>query len=442
MTSAADQTSTMSGQVSGLAAYREVLRMPGVLRLVVLSTLARVPQTAAGVALTLHVARTLGAGYATAGLVVAASTVGMTIGGPWRGRVIDRQGVRRAFVPSIVVGGGAWLLAPFLHPLGLVVVGFVGGVLALPIFTVTRQSLAVLVPPDRRRVVFSLDSIGTEVSFMIGPALGVLVATQWSSYAALALLGVTTVAAGLAFWLLDPPTRSEQPVPHADEAPDTLDGELAGRARITRRDWFTPSLGVILGVSAAATIVLAATDVSIVAVLDDAGQVGFAGVVIVTWALGSLVGVLVYGALRRAVSPMWLLFALAVLTVPAAFAHSVFWLAVALFVAGALCAPTIAATTEAVARLVPEQARGEAMGWHGSALTVGTAVGAPLAGVVIDGIAPSAGFAVAGGVGALIAGIGLSAGTARSWRRRSLSRPGPQRQPQVAEPSVRPARCR
>src|SRR4051812_45246265 len=59
-------------------------------------------------AVTLHVARTLGAGYATAGIVMAATTIGMTLGGPWRGRVVDRSGLRRALLPSIVVGGAAW----------------------------------------------------------------------------------------------------------------------------------------------------------------------------------------------------------------------------------------------------------------------------------------------------------------------------------------------
>jgi MFS family permease len=429
MSTAIDRTASHASP-----SYRSVLSAPGVLRLVVLSTLARVPQTAAGVVLTLHVARTLGAGYATAGLVMAATTIGMTVGGPWRGRVVDSAGLRRAMVPSIVVGGGAWFAAPFLSPTGLVIAGLLGGVLTLPVFTVTRQSLAILVPQEQRRVVYSIDSIGTEVSFMVGPALGVLIATQWSSYAGLVLVGIATVLAGVAFWLLNPPTRSA--------APD----EPAGSAvRISRRDWFTPSLGVVLGVSGAATIVLSATDVSIVAVLDDAGKVSYAALVVVLWSLGSMVGVAAYGVLHRTVSPLWLLFTLALLTLPAALAHSVAWLGAALFLAGAMCAPTIAATTEAVARLVPERARGEAMGWHGSALTVGTAIGAPLAGAVIDGVGPSHGFVVAGGAGMLIAGFGLSVQCVRTWRRRGLVVGGevPADLGRVpARPSQVPADCR
>ncbi|MGZ4651271.1 MAG: MFS transporter, partial [Kineosporiaceae bacterium] len=62
-----------------LAPYRRVLRRPGVLRLLLFATLARVPVTAAGVVLTLHVVTTLGLGYAAAGLVATAATVGMAI---------------------------------------------------------------------------------------------------------------------------------------------------------------------------------------------------------------------------------------------------------------------------------------------------------------------------------------------------------------------------
>src|SRR3954454_20794797 len=49
------------------------------------------------------------------------------------------------------------------------------------------------------------------------------------------------------------------------------------------------------------------------------------------------------------------------------------------------------------------------MGWHGSALTIGTAVGAPLAGASIDAVAPWAGFAVVGATGLLLAVLGLVA---------------------------------
>jgi len=50
--------------------------------------------------------------------------------------------------------------------------------LALPLFSVSRQSLAALVPEERRRTAYSLDSMSVEASFAVGPAVGVLVVTQ------------------------------------------------------------------------------------------------------------------------------------------------------------------------------------------------------------------------------------------------------------------------
>src|SRR6185437_9463104 len=61
------------------------------------------------------------------------------------------------------------------------------------------------------------------------------------------------------------------------------------------------------------------------------------------------------------------------------------------------------ASTDLISRIVPDGARGEAMGWHGSSLTVGLAIGSPLAGWAIDLGSPSWGFAAVGLVGALAA---------------------------------------
>jgi predicted MFS family arabinose efflux permease len=116
----------------------------------------------------------------------------------------------------------------------------------------------------------------------------------------------------------------------------------------------------------------------------------------------------VYGALQRPVSPLVLLAGLALLTIPVGLAADPWLLAALILPAGALCAPVITATAEEVARRVPERVRGEAMGWHGSALTAGTALGAPLAGSAIDASAPWAGFAVVGGLGLVLAVGGLA----------------------------------
>jgi MFS family permease len=97
-----------------LAPYADLLRRPGVLRLVLVALVARIPHAATGVVVTLHVVGALGKGYAQAGLVAAAMTIGMAIGAPWRGRRVDSWGVRRALLPSVIIEAAVWVVAPFL----------------------------------------------------------------------------------------------------------------------------------------------------------------------------------------------------------------------------------------------------------------------------------------------------------------------------------------
>ena len=59
-----------------LAPYRQVLAVPGVRALLLVGVLARIPATAIGMTLTLHVATTLGRSWTQAGLVTAAFTIG------------------------------------------------------------------------------------------------------------------------------------------------------------------------------------------------------------------------------------------------------------------------------------------------------------------------------------------------------------------------------
>jgi predicted MFS family arabinose efflux permease len=55
-----------------------------------------------------------------------------------------------------------------------------------------------------------------------------------------------------------------------------------------------------------------------------------------------------------------------------------------LTVAGSLSSPTVTAVSDELSRVVPAGNRGEAMGWHGSATTLGNAAGVPITGVTID----------------------------------------------------------
>ncbi|MFI5936791.1 MFS transporter [Actinoplanes sp. NPDC051494] len=392
-----------------LTPYRETLALRGIKSLLIVATLARIPITAGTVTLTLHVTLDLGLGYGAAGLVGALFTVGGSLGAPIMGRITDRRGLRPVLVLTTVAEVIFWTSAQALPYWALLVAAFVGGFLTLPAFAVARQSIAALAPESHRLPAFALDSITTELSFMTGPALGVLISTTAGPRVAMLVVGTGILLSGVGLFLLNPPIRAH------DEAP------VSAGDRVPRSAWLRPRLVAVLAISSAATLVLSGTDVAVVAVLRDSGQVQWTGAVLSIWAVYSLAGGFAYGMVRQGLPPLALLTPMALLTIPVGLAGDHWWLlAVLLLPAGALCAPLITATADAVSRLTPAAARGEAMGWHNSSLTVGVALGAPLAGVVMDTFSPAWGFTAVGGVGLLVAATVLPI---ELRRRRGLTRP-------------------
>ncbi|MFF5084204.1 MFS transporter [Actinoplanes sp. NPDC000266] len=381
-----------------LTPYRETLALPGIKSLLAVATLARIPIAAGAVTLTLHVVDDLDRGYGAAGLIGAAFTIGGSVGAPVMGRLIDRRGLRLVLVLTTIAEVLFWSLAQAVPFPVLLVIALVGGFLALPAFSVARQAIAAMTPESQRLPAFALDSITTELSFMTGPALGVLIATSAGPRWAMLAIGAGILVSGVGLWLLNPPVRA------AHEA------SIESGARVPRRSWLTPRFVAILAITSAATIVLAGTDVAVVAVLRENGELGWTGLVMTLWAFFSLLGGFAYGTIRRGLPPIVLLAPMAIATAVVSLGSSHWWLiALLLLPAGALCAPLITSSADAVSRMTPAAARGEAMGLHNSALTVGVALGGPLAGLAADTLSPPWGFVAVGGLGVLIALLVLPA---------------------------------
>ena len=383
--------------------YRRVLSVPAMRQALVLGILVRIPIFAGGVLLTLHVVQTLHRDYGAAGLVTAAATVCIAVSGPWRGRLLDTKGLRRVVLPSLVVTAICWSIAPFVDYLPLLLLAALAGLFVVPTFSIIRQAVIAAVPESDRRTALSLDSVAVEVSFMVGPLVGVWAATIWPTSWVLFSIEMLGVLAGVGLWLANP-------VMHADRGDIDADDEP-----LPRRAWFRPQFLAMCAAAAATTIVLSGCDIAFVAALRDFDKVSLIGPVLAIWGLGSVIGGLVYGMLHRSISAFLLLGGLSVATIPIAFAPSVWPLAALGFVAGLFCAPTITATVDQLSRVVPDAARGEAIGWHGSAMTAGSALGAPVAGLAIDRWGWAGGFVSVSLVGLAVAVVG--AGASRTYRR-------------------------
>lgn len=384
--------------------YADIGRNPVVRRILVLGLLVRIPIWAAGVVLTLHVVTHLDRSYTAAGALEMVYSLALAVSGPWRGRRLDRVGLRSALVPSLVALAICWGIAPWVGYWVLLGIVAVAGAFMMPIFSIVRQVLIGAVPDHQRTAVLSVDSVVVEISFMIGPVLGVLAAVYLPTPIALFGFQMIAVLGGVALWLDDPPLGHD----HAAED----DG--APKPRV--RDWLTPSVVMILAVSATATVILTGEDLGIVAAMRSMGHTGSIGWVLALWGFGSALGGIVYGALRKHPPSSVLLVVLAATSALVAVAEGRFAFTVLLFVSGFFCAPTITATIDDLSRAVPARVRGEAMGWHGSALTLGGAAGAPIVGWAIDHGGWQDGFELAGflGLGMALAGIAV-----QSLRRRT-----------------------
>ncbi len=380
-----------------LSVYRPVLAIPAARNALLLGFFIRVPLFAGGIILTLHVVGALHRSYGAAGLLTAAATVALAVSSPWRGRLLDRKGLRRVVVPSLVVQAVCWSVAPWVDYWLLMVLAALAGLFAVPTFSVLRQVLLAAVPEEQRRTGLSLDSVGTEFSFMAGPALGVWAATMWHTSWAIFVFEWLSILAGIVLAVLNPVLR---------RADVDLDADGISSAAPARSSWFGLPVLAVLAAAAATTVVLGGSDVAIVATLRAMNAQQHIGWVLALWGAGSIVGGLVYGAWHESVPVFWLLGGLAVVTAPVALAATLPMAAVLLFVSGLFCAPTITATVDHLTRLVPERARGEAIGWHGSSMTMGMAIGAPIAGFAIDAGGWQVGFLAVSGIGLLVAVLG------------------------------------
>ncbi|MEU6248019.1 MFS transporter [Glycomyces sp. NPDC047010] len=375
--------------------YRAVLAIPGMAALMSASLLARTAITANTTALVMFVVLALDMSYAAAGGVAAALTAGVAVSGPLLGRLIDRRGLRTVLLGTVIAQALFWACVPLMDYAVLLPAALAAGLLMVPVQSVTRQAIAAMTTPVQRRAAFALEAVQGELTYLVGPAVVILLAAAASPGAVAWGVGAAIAVGGALIGLLDPPLRA------ADES------EAHAGPRPPRREWLHTRMIAVLTMAVGTTTLLGGIDLAIIAALEATGQVSRAAAVVAVLGITSVIGGLVYGAMTRPM-PTWLLLALLGLaTMPLGLAPDWRWLCLAAVIAGLLTAPTLATVADAVSMLAPASVRGEATGLQASAQSAGIALGAPLAGLAIDLTIPAGGFAAAGLAGVVAALIGL-----------------------------------
>jgi predicted MFS family arabinose efflux permease len=259
--------------------------------------------------------------------------------------------------------------------------------------------------PHDVQTAYALESVIDEVIFVLGPTLATVLATQWHPWAGLVLALATGVPGTLALAA----QRGSQPVPQLGRRASTENGHQHGP--VPAMPWLPVSLLAV--VSFAQGSLFAAAEVSTVAFSAEQHAKPYAGVLLASWAAGSMVAGLATGTISWRLSPIARVrlgcLVLAVVMVPTTFVASMPVMGVVLFVAGFGVAPTLIAVFSAIERGVPAGRLTEGIAISHTGLAAGLAPGAWLSGLVIDahGASPSYLVALGGGVVAALVAMAL-----------------------------------
>lgn len=367
-----------------------VLRRPGVLALLTLNVLSRIAPAGAGVLIVVHT-HALTDSYAAAGAVAAASALALAIAAPLLGGVVDRRGQTGVLIASGVVSGGAYValaLLPSAAPtVAIAAIGAVAGGSQPPLGACLRTLWPDLLDHDEEAVdaAFALEAAVLELTYIAGPLGFLTLAALASSRVSIGVLGAMVVVGTIAF-ALRPESCAWRPHDHAEEIPRAARSALAA-----------PGVRMVVAVMAIVGVLVAAVEVAIAAATHDAGAPGATGPLLALWGVGSLIGGVVVARTGGVRSVPLLLLALAVSHGALALGATMpVVLGALLVVAGAFVAPTFGAMSALTGRVAPVGTATEAFAWTTTALGAGVAVGAAVAGVVVDAGGPATAFVVAG----------------------------------------------
>jgi len=371
--------------------YQKVLAIPRVLPATLFMFVAGLPLTIMTLTLSLHVLNEMGRSYFDAGLVATATALGFAVGSPLLGRMMDRHGLRPVVAVCGALSTFAWVLLPLVNYTLFVALAFAAGVFTIPTGSLSRQFVASLVPEDQRRPAYSLTTMLMELSFVITPAVGILLITAYSATAVLVGIGIWRALSYAALYLLNWPIRNPDEVFAVTEP-----------ARPKLREWLNARLISVLLISSGALFVMFGTELALIAVLRENGEIAYTGYVIAAMSIASIAGGFVHGIVHRSWSLNRLAVTMSLLLLPVVFFNHVWWwLLLALLPTNLLCTPTLAASSEAVAQLAPASVRGQVMGLQDSANRMGQTLSMPLVGYAIDSLSPAMGF-VAAACGGLV----------------------------------------
>ncbi len=371
--------------------YRDLLRTPGVGRIIAAQLTARFPTGMTSLALLLHVEQVTGS-YGAAGLVLAAASIGQGAAGPVTSRWMGLWGMRTVLtLTTLVCASAIVVIALWTMPVpGYMLLGLLAGLSTPPVQPAVRTIYPKIVTARQLTPLFSLDAALQEIIWIFAPVVITLVATQVGTVPALLLIVVVLLTGGA--WFILSPEVGRVRIPRSRRR--------LGRV-LARPPILLATLVGFLLIGACAAV-----EAGVVATFGHGGAE--AGLVLAVFAVGSLAGGLAFGHLP--VGRWAMARRLAVLAVGLALAMislNVWWLGGTLFLAGIGIAPAFAVLSAMTTASVKFSDTAEAFGWIGTGQLIGAAAGSAIAGFLIDGVGPSGAYwaATAFAVGGVLVAI-------------------------------------
>jgi MFS family permease len=365
--------------------YVDLLRTPGVARIIAAQLTARFPSGMISLGFLLHMERIFDS-YAAAGVVLAATSAGQAISGPLTSRLMGVLGMRRVLISTMAVCAGSLTVIALAElPLwGYIVLGAVAGLSYPPVQPAVRTIYPKMVNSRQLTPLFSLDASAQEIIWIAGPVVVTFVAIQVSSVLGIFLSVIFLVVGGA--WFISSPELGRVRIPRSKRR----FGVVLARPPVL----LATVVGFLL-VGACAAI-----EASVVATFGDEGAES--GIVLAIWAIASLAGGLGFGNIP--IGPWALARRMAFVFVGAAlamFAFDFWTISAALVISGIGIAPALAVLFSIVSASVKFSDTAEAYGWVGTGQLVGAAIGSAVAGFLIDGYGSVGGFIAAAGIAAL-----------------------------------------
>lgn len=391
---AADSRRTVAAG-SGFARYRAALTTPGAAAFAIPGLVGRMPMAMLSLSLVMLVTAVTGS-YGLAGAASAAGAVAYAVVTPRMARLADRHGQARVLRPQVAVFAAA------TAALALCALERAPVWALLAAGALSRATMPSLGPMVRSRwsqllggsalldAAFSLEGIADELIFITGPVLVVVLASGFTPVAGVLVTAALSVAGVLG---LTRQRRTEPPAVPVTRA----------YGKVLR----SPGLRTLIAMTVCLGALFVAVDLATIAFAQYHGDKAAAGPLLGLYGLGSAVAGVWYGTRRwRAPQASRLVAALGATVAgvaPLGLMPGIWPMAVAITAAGLGISATLASSYRIAETTVPAGQRTEAMSWLTTAAATGTALGAPLAGRLIDSHGAPAGylFAFTAGVAAL-----------------------------------------